>query len=76
MEILIVGLGVIGSIYGYAFQKSGNKTEHFLRKNSPKAAITDLNVQMLDGRKNPKGTQFKMFIKSIILVRKNTILFL
>lgn len=59
MEILIVGLGVIGSIYGYAFQKSGNKTEHFLRKNSPKAAITDLNVQMLDGRKNPKGTQIQ-----------------
>ena len=31
MNILIIGLGVIGTTYGYLFQKAGHIDEHYLR---------------------------------------------
>lgn len=55
MDILVVGLGVIGATYGYLFSKAGHRVEHFLRKGSPKASIGRLNVDLLDGRINAKG---------------------
>jgi hypothetical protein len=58
MNILIIGLGTIGSIYGYLFHKAGHKVEHFLRKDSPKTGITELKVVMLDGRLLPKGEAY------------------
>lgn len=57
MNILIVGLGVIGTTYGYLFQKVGHCVEHYIRKSSPKHAIQKLQVNMLDGRINPQGTE-------------------
>ena len=32
MRICIVGLGVIGTTYGYVFQKAGHQVEHLLRE--------------------------------------------
>ncbi len=32
MKILVIGLGTIGSIYGYVFQKAGHEVEHYLRE--------------------------------------------
>lgn len=55
MNILIVGLGVIGSTYGYLFQSAGHKTEHLLRKDSKNNSIKTLDISMLDGRKSKKG---------------------
>ncbi len=55
VNILIVGLGVIGSTYGYLFQKAGHQTEHFFRENSSKAHIAELKVELLDGRINSSG---------------------
>lgn len=55
MDVLVVGLGVIGATYGYLFKKAGHRVEHFLRKGSPKASIGRLNVDLLDGRINGKG---------------------
>ena len=57
MDILIVGLGVIGTTYGYLFQKAGFDVEHYIRKSSPKGDISELKVNMLDGRLNPKGVE-------------------
>ena len=57
MDILIVGLGVIGTTYGYLFQKAGFDVEHYIRKSSPKSDISELKVNMLDGRQNPKGVE-------------------
>ncbi|EHJ51530.1 ketopantoate reductase family protein [Streptococcus macacae] len=57
MRILIVGLGTIGSIYGYLFQKAGHEVEHYLRKDSPKTAIKELQVDLLDGRTKKDGIQ-------------------
>jgi len=38
-DAFIKGLGVIGTTYGYLFQKAGHTVEHYLRPGSPKAGI-------------------------------------
>ena len=36
MKICILGLGVIGTTYGYVFKKAGHQVEHLLREmNNP-----------------------------------------
>ena len=57
MNILIIGLGVIGTTYGYLFKKAGFNVEHYIRKNSSKSNIDKLNIKLLDGRNNPKGEE-------------------
>ena len=57
MKILVIGLGTIGSIYGYVFQKAGHEVEHYLRKDSPKVAVKQLQVDLLDGRAEKDGIQ-------------------
>ena len=32
MDILVLGLGVIGMTYAYALQKAGHNVEHFVRE--------------------------------------------
>lgn len=55
MRILIVGLGVIGSTYGYLFQSAGHQVEHLIQSNSKNVSTTELKVSLLDGRINSKG---------------------
>ncbi|MDF1494686.1 ketopantoate reductase family protein [Caproiciproducens sp. CPB-2] len=55
MRILIVGLGVIGSTYGYLFQSAGHQVEHLIQNSSRNASTTELSVSLLDGRINSKG---------------------
>ena len=55
MKILVIGIGVIGSIYGYVFSKAGHTVTHYLRKDSKKNNIHTLNVHILDGRGHKKG---------------------
>lgn len=55
MKICILGIGVIGTIYGYAFQKSGHEVEHLIRENKKPNAPSHLSVHLLDGRYNQKG---------------------
>lgn len=55
MKILILGLGVIGTAYGYAFQKAGFETEHFIREGKRENCPKSLSVKLLDGRYNNKG---------------------
>ncbi|MCB4935688.1 2-dehydropantoate 2-reductase [Streptococcus mutans] len=57
MKILVIGLGTIGSIYGYVFQKAGHEVEHYLRKDSSKVAVKQLQVDLLDGRAEKDGIQ-------------------
>lgn len=53
MKVAILGLGVIGTIYAYAFQEAGHQVEHVLRKRS--TAPNVLKVDLLDGRYVSKG---------------------
>lgn len=55
MKLLIVGLGVIGSTYGYLFQSAGHQVEHLIRADNRSAHTAELTVTLLDGRTNPKG---------------------
>lgn len=63
MNILVVGLGTIGSIYGYAFQEAGHEVEHYLRKGSPKAAVKQVKWSCLMVGLKKKGFNAAMFIK-------------
>ena len=56
MSILVVGLGVIGTTYGYLFQKAGHRVEHLVRQSSTRASVSSLEIEILDGRRDPKGS--------------------
>lgn len=59
MKIMILGLGVIGTIYGYTFQKVGHQVHHFIRESKRESFKKNLNINMLDGRYNKKGENKK-----------------
>jgi 2-dehydropantoate 2-reductase len=55
MKIMILGLGVIGVTYGYAFQKAGFAVEHWIRESKRTDCPQQLAVKLLDGRRTRKG---------------------
>ena len=55
MKIAILGLGVIGTTYAYAFKKAGHQVEHVLRDSKKNNAPKELSVDLLDGRYHSKG---------------------
>ena len=55
MKIAILGLGVIGTTYAYAFKKLGHQVEHVLRDSKRNNAPKSLSVDLLDGRYHSKG---------------------
>lgn len=57
MKICILGLGVIGTTYGYAFQKAGHQVEHFVREGKRDALPDRLSIHLLDGREHAKGIE-------------------
>lgn len=59
MDILIIGLGVIGTTYASVFKEVGHNVEHYIREGSNKKDITNIEVTLLDGRKSSKGIQVK-----------------
>lgn len=59
MDILIIGLGVIGTTYASVFKEAGHNVEHYIREGSDKKDITNIEVTLLDGRKSSKGIQVK-----------------
>lgn len=59
MDILIIGLGVIGTTYGSVFKEAGHNVEHYIREGSNKKDVTNIEITLLDGRKSSKGIQVK-----------------
>lgn len=57
MKILVVGLGVIGTTYGYLFQKAGHRVEHLIRDGRKSTAPDKLEMELLDGRFDRKGEE-------------------
>ena len=55
MRIAILGLGVIGTTYAYAFQKAGHQVEHVMRDSKKNNVPQKLSVDLLDGRYYSKG---------------------
>lgn len=56
MKILVLGAGVIGTIYGYILEKGGNQVEHYIRPMSKNRGINSLTVSLTDGRHDKKGS--------------------
>lgn len=57
MKLCVLGLGVIGTTYAYALQKSGCDVVHLLRDNKRANTPKKLDIHLLDGRYNNKGEE-------------------
>lgn len=71
MKICILGLGVIGTTYGFVFQKAGHEVEHWVRENKRSFVPAHLSVRILDGRYNQKGEE-KEDTYSVTLAQPDT----
>lgn len=57
MKIMIVGTGVIGTIYGWSLAESGNEVIHYVRKGKADRLKDGIKIKMLDERKgHPKDS--------------------
>ena len=54
MEILIVGAGIIGSIYGWAFSEAGHDVTHLVRPGRAGQFANGMKIDMYDTRKGHK----------------------
>jgi len=54
MQVLVVGVGIIGSIYGWALAESGHHVVHLVRSGRAAALHDGLMLDMLDRRKGHK----------------------
>lgn len=54
MRILIVGAGVIGTIYGWTFSEAGHDVTHFVRPGKSAQFGAGIPIDMLDNRKGYK----------------------
>jgi 2-dehydropantoate 2-reductase len=55
MKILVIGAGVIGTIYGYALAQAGNDVTHYVRPGKKVLFEDGVQMRLLDGRmKKPK----------------------
>lgn len=55
MDILVLGVGVIGTVYGYALQKAGHHVEHWVRESKRGEFDSAFTIKLLDGREHAKG---------------------
>lgn len=55
MKILVVGAGVIGTVYGWILSEAGNDITHFVRKGKSIIVESGVEIDILDSRKNHKG---------------------
>lgn len=56
MKILMFGRGVIATTYAWALEKEGNQVEFYVRPGRAAQYGPFVNLEMLDGRVNSKGT--------------------
>lgn len=61
MKILILGLGAVGTAYGFTFKKAGHEVYHFIRENKRDSVQKRLDISFLDGRYREKGENKKDF---------------
>ena len=54
MDILMVGTGIIGTIYGWALTEGGHNVTHYARTDKPDLAEHGANIDILDERKGHK----------------------
>lgn len=57
MRVLVLGLGVMGTTYGYLLRQGRHDVEHWVRRSSAAAGVDRIEVDLLDGRGHTKGLQ-------------------
>lgn len=57
MRILMLGRGVIATIYGQAFQHSGHQVDHLVRPGRAAEYGDSVQTDVIDGRRGPLGRQ-------------------
>jgi 2-dehydropantoate 2-reductase len=50
MKILVIGAGVIGTVYGYALAEAGNEVTHYVRPGKKAQFEQGIKIRLLDGR--------------------------
>ncbi len=50
MKVLVIGAGVIGTIYGYVLAQSGNDVTHYVRPGKKASLENGIGIRLLDGR--------------------------
>jgi ketopantoate reductase len=55
MKTLIIGAGIIGSIYGWALSEGGHDVTHFVRKGKAAQFANGMQIDMLENRKGKKN---------------------
>ena len=60
MKICILGLGVIGTTYGYVFKKAGHQVEHLFREMNNPNVPSSLDVKILAMLKKEKKNQINI----------------
>lgn len=51
MKLLVIGAGVIGTVYGYVLAKAGHDVTHYVRPGKPAALQNGIRLRFLDGHK-------------------------
>ena len=54
MRILVIGAGVIGTIYGWAFSEAGHEVTHFVHPGKAARFAAGIPMDVLDSRKGYK----------------------
>ncbi|MFN8381428.1 MAG: 2-dehydropantoate 2-reductase N-terminal domain-containing protein [Anaerolineales bacterium] len=63
MKVLIVGAGIIGSVFGWALTEGGHDVTHFVRRGKAAQFVNGMPVDMLENRKGKKNFIGKYNIK-------------
>lgn len=58
MRILILGVGVIGTTYGYLFKKANHEVNHLVRNEKKNARNSTVTIHVLDGRLDKQGVEY------------------
>ncbi|MFW9896575.1 MAG: ketopantoate reductase family protein [Candidatus Thorarchaeota archaeon] len=62
IRILIVGHGIIGTIYGWALRTAGHEVIHFVRSGKSKELPREVTIDILDERKNHKKNNVTNYV--------------
>jgi 2-dehydropantoate 2-reductase len=66
MKILVIGTGVIGSVYGYVLAQAGNDVTHYVRPGKKASLDQGIHMRLLDGRKkNPQDEELHYAVKVV-----------
>jgi 2-dehydropantoate 2-reductase len=75
MKVLIVGTGVIGTIYGWALHEAGIDVTHLVRKGKSQNYSDDVTIDILDERKGYKKYNKTNYWKKITEDLENRVFF-